>query len=53
MRLMLCLDLRRMFRMASPHRDGPLRLTAIHGATAFDTEWLTEPEPVWGSTPER
>jgi hypothetical protein len=24
---------------------GPLRLTAIHGAAAFDTEWLTEPDP--------
>jgi hypothetical protein len=32
---------------------GPLRLTAIHGAAAFETEWLTEPDPVWGSKPER
>jgi quercetin dioxygenase-like cupin family protein len=32
---------------------GPLRLTAIHGAAAFDTEWLTEADPVWGSKPER
>jgi quercetin dioxygenase-like cupin family protein len=32
---------------------GPLRLTAIHGAAAFDTEWLTEPDPVWVSKPEQ
>jgi mannose-6-phosphate isomerase-like protein (cupin superfamily) len=32
---------------------GPLRLTAIHGAMAFDTEWLTAPDPVWASKPER
>jgi hypothetical protein len=32
---------------------GPLHLTAIHGATAFDTEWLTAPDPVWASKPER
>jgi quercetin dioxygenase-like cupin family protein len=31
---------------------GRLRLTAIHGAATFDTEWLTEPDPVWASTPE-
>jgi quercetin dioxygenase-like cupin family protein len=31
---------------------GQLRLTAIHGAATFDTEWLTEPDPVWASTPE-
>jgi quercetin dioxygenase-like cupin family protein len=31
---------------------GRLRLTAIHGAGAFDTEWLTDPDPVWASTPE-
>jgi mannose-6-phosphate isomerase-like protein (cupin superfamily) len=31
---------------------GPLRLTAIHGAAAFDTEWLTAPDPVWSSNPE-
>jgi mannose-6-phosphate isomerase-like protein (cupin superfamily) len=32
---------------------GPLHLTAIHGAAAFDTEWLTGPDPVWASKPER
>jgi mannose-6-phosphate isomerase-like protein (cupin superfamily) len=32
---------------------GPLRLTAIHGAATFDTEWLTAPDPVWASKPER
>ena len=32
---------------------GPLRLTAIHGAAAFDTEWLSEPDPMWASKPER
>jgi mannose-6-phosphate isomerase-like protein (cupin superfamily) len=32
---------------------GPLRLTAIHGAAIFDTEWLTAPDPVWTSKPER
>jgi mannose-6-phosphate isomerase-like protein (cupin superfamily) len=32
---------------------GPLHLTAIHGAAAFDTEWLTAPDPVWASKPER
>jgi mannose-6-phosphate isomerase-like protein (cupin superfamily) len=32
---------------------GPLRLTAIHGAAAFDTEWLTAPDPLWASKPER
>jgi mannose-6-phosphate isomerase-like protein (cupin superfamily) len=32
---------------------GPLRLTAIHGAAAFDTEWVSEPDPVWASKPER
>jgi hypothetical protein len=32
---------------------GPLRLTAIHGAATFDTEWLTEPDPQWTSKPER
>jgi mannose-6-phosphate isomerase-like protein (cupin superfamily) len=30
----------------------PLRLTAIHGAAAFDTEWLAAPDPVWASKPE-
>ena len=28
-----------------------LRLTAIHGAPRFDTEWLTEPDPVWVTRP--
>lgn len=28
-----------------------LRLTAIHGASRFNTEWLTEPDPVWVSKP--
>jgi mannose-6-phosphate isomerase-like protein (cupin superfamily) len=32
---------------------GPLRLTALHGAAAFDTEWLSGPDPVWASKPER
>jgi quercetin dioxygenase-like cupin family protein len=32
---------------------GPLRLIAIHGAEAFDTEWLTGPDRVWASKPER
>jgi mannose-6-phosphate isomerase-like protein (cupin superfamily) len=31
----------------------PLRLTAIHGAADFDTEWLAEPDPQWASKPER
>jgi len=31
----------------------PLRLTAIHGAAEFDTEWLTEPDTVWASNPKR
>jgi len=26
-----------------------LRLTAIHGAPRFDTEWLAGPDPVWAS----
>jgi quercetin dioxygenase-like cupin family protein len=30
---------------------GELRLTAIHGADRFDTEWLSGPDPVWSSTP--
>jgi mannose-6-phosphate isomerase-like protein (cupin superfamily) len=30
----------------------PLRLTAIHGAAEFDTEWLTEPDTVWASNPK-
>ena len=28
---------------------GELRLTAIHGAPRFDTEWLAGPDPVWAS----
>jgi mannose-6-phosphate isomerase-like protein (cupin superfamily) len=32
---------------------GPLRLTAIHGAGAFDTEWLTAPDSLWASKPKR
>jgi mannose-6-phosphate isomerase-like protein (cupin superfamily) len=31
----------------------PLRLTAIHGAAVFDTEWLTGPDTVWASDPKR
>jgi mannose-6-phosphate isomerase-like protein (cupin superfamily)/quinol monooxygenase YgiN len=30
----------------------PLRLTAIHGAAAFATEWLTGPDTVWASNPK-
>jgi hypothetical protein len=29
-----------------------LRLTAIHGAAAFDTEWLSEPDTAWASKPK-
>ena len=29
-----------------------LRLTAIHGAAAFDTEWLLEPDTAWASKPK-
>ena len=29
-----------------------LRLTAIHGAGRFDTEWLAGPDPAWTSDPE-
>ena len=32
---------------------GQLRLTAIHGAAVFDTEWLTDPDPLWASKPNR
>jgi quercetin dioxygenase-like cupin family protein len=32
--------------------DGELRLTAIHGAARFDTEWLAWPDPTWTSTPK-
>jgi mannose-6-phosphate isomerase-like protein (cupin superfamily) len=31
--------------------SGQLRLTAIHGARRFDTEWLAGPDPAWTSTP--
>jgi mannose-6-phosphate isomerase-like protein (cupin superfamily) len=29
-----------------------LRLTAIHGASRFDTEWLAGPDPTWTSRPK-
>jgi mannose-6-phosphate isomerase-like protein (cupin superfamily) len=29
--------------------SGELRLTAIHGAGAFDTEWLAGDDPAWTS----
>ena len=29
--------------------DGELRLTAIHGAGRFDTEWLAGDDPTWRS----
>lgn len=32
--------------------SGELRLTAIHGAAAFDTEWLTDHDPIWASDPK-
>jgi quercetin dioxygenase-like cupin family protein len=32
---------------------GELRLTAIHGAADFNTEWLAGPDPVWTSRPRR
>ena len=28
---------------------GELRLTAIHGADRFNTEWLAGPDPTWTS----
>jgi hypothetical protein len=31
--------------------DGQLRLTAIHGAGRFDTEWLAGSDPAWTSKP--
>ena len=31
---------------------GELRLVAIHGASRFDTEWLTGFDPTWASTPK-
>jgi quercetin dioxygenase-like cupin family protein len=33
--------------------SGELRLTAIHGAGRFDTEWLAGADPVWTSQPKR
>jgi mannose-6-phosphate isomerase-like protein (cupin superfamily) len=33
--------------------SGELRLTAIHGAGRFDTEWLSGPDPTWTSKPKR
>jgi len=32
---------------------GELRLTAIHGAGSFNTEWLSGLDPLWASTPSR
>jgi mannose-6-phosphate isomerase-like protein (cupin superfamily) len=29
-----------------------LRLTSIHAASRFDTEWLAGPDPVWTSKPK-
>jgi mannose-6-phosphate isomerase-like protein (cupin superfamily) len=31
---------------------GELRLTAIHGAGQFNTEWLAGHDPVWASDPK-
>jgi len=31
--------------------SGELRLTAIHGAGRFDTEWQAGPDPAWTSAP--
>jgi mannose-6-phosphate isomerase-like protein (cupin superfamily) len=31
---------------------GELRLTAIHAATRFDTEWLSGHDPAWASKPD-
>jgi hypothetical protein len=31
---------------------GEPRVTAIHGAGRFDTEWLSGPDPVWMSKPK-
>jgi len=31
--------------------SGQLRLTAIHGAPRFTTEWLAGPDPTWASKP--
>ena len=35
------------------HGPGELRLTAIHGGSRFDTEWLAGPDPVWTSNATR
>jgi mannose-6-phosphate isomerase-like protein (cupin superfamily) len=32
---------------------GELRLTAIHAASEFSTEWLARPDPAWASRSER
>src|SRR5262245_41619883 len=32
--------------------DGELRLTAIHGAGRFNTEWLAGDDPTWTSKPK-
>jgi quercetin dioxygenase-like cupin family protein len=32
--------------------DGELRLTAIHGASQFDTEWLSGRDSAWASKPK-
>jgi mannose-6-phosphate isomerase-like protein (cupin superfamily) len=32
--------------------DRELRLTAIHGAPRFDTEWLAGDDPAWSSRPK-
>jgi mannose-6-phosphate isomerase-like protein (cupin superfamily) len=32
---------------------GELRLTAIHGAPSFSTEWLAGSDPAWASPPKR
>lgn len=31
--------------------EGELRLTAIHGGSRFDTEWLAGPDATWASKP--
>ena len=43
-------------RSGAPHGftntgTGELRLTAIHGASRFDTEWLAGSDPAWASRP--
>jgi mannose-6-phosphate isomerase-like protein (cupin superfamily) len=32
--------------------QGELRLTAIHGGSRFNTEWLAGPDPTWTSKPK-